>query len=60
MKCKQMVAGENGWTVWIQPRRKNYHMQCCDCGLVHVMEFRLVKTRDGRGYIQFRARRAKS
>ena len=39
---------------WIQPVRKGYLMKCCDCGLVHKIDFRLVK--NGRGnFIQFRA-----
>jgi len=34
---------------WVAPQ-KNYRMACCDCGLVHKFEFRVVK-----GKIQFRA-----
>lgn len=34
---------------WIEPMA-GYRMCCCDCGLVHELEFRLV-----RGKIQFRA-----
>lgn len=53
MKYKQVQAGE-----WVQPRRKNYLMKCCDCGLVHRMNFRLLK--NGRGnFIQFQAFRLK-
>ena len=37
---------------WIQPIRKGYKMSCCDCGLVHELDFRLYKRR-----IQYRARR---
>jgi hypothetical protein len=37
---------------WIQPIRKGYKIACCDCGLVHDIDFRIV-----RGRIQFRARR---
>lgn len=37
---------------WIQPIRKGYKMACCDCGLVHDMDFRVYK-----GHIQFRVRR---
>ena len=49
MKYTEEKAGE-----WIQPIRKNYKMRCCDCGLVHRMDFRLLK--NGRGnFIQFRA-----
>jgi hypothetical protein len=42
MRHKQQYDGE-----WIFPRRKNYYMQCCDCGLTHRINFKLVK--DGRG-----------
>lgn len=39
---------------WVQPVRKGYRMMCCDCGLVHNLDFRVVTT--GRGStIQFRA-----
>ena len=37
---------------WVQPIRKGYKMACCDCGLVHDMDFRIHKNR-----VQFRARR---
>ena len=39
---------------WIQPKRRGHKMACCDCGLVHVLNFR---QRDGR--IQFQAFRDK-
>jgi hypothetical protein len=35
---------------WVQPRPTAYLMACCDCHLVHVMQFRLQ-----RGRIQLRA-----
>jgi len=34
---------------WIEPKA-GYRMACCDCGLVHRVEFRVVK-----GKVQFRA-----
>jgi hypothetical protein len=34
---------------WVQPVRRGYRMACCDCGLVHVVNFRLVKR--GRGNV---------
>ena len=40
---------------WVQPKRKYYHMKCCDCGLVHKIEFRLIKDSLKRSTIQFRA-----
>lgn len=49
MRFHQVQPGE-----WVQPRRKNYLMKCCDCGLVHRMNFRVLK--NGRGtWIQFQA-----
>lgn len=43
---------EGGWTEWIQPVEENYKMRCCDCGLVHTMDFRVEGER-----AQFRVRR---
>jgi len=37
---------------WVQPIRKGYKMACCDCGLIHEMDFKIVKSR-----VRFRARR---
>lgn len=36
---------------WIQPVPEGYKMACCSCGLVHVVDFRVVK-----GRVQFRPR----
>ena len=52
MRYHSVKAGE-----WVQPRRKNYYMKCCDCGLVHAFDFRLIKDKLGRATIQMRARR---
>lgn len=38
MKFIQAYDGD-----WIQPQQKNYQMACCDCGLVHTVNFRIVK-----------------
>lgn len=49
---------------WVQPKARGFKMQCCDCGLVHVMDFRhvvqvtkdyVLPTRGGK--VQFRAAR---
>lgn len=62
---EQMIAGEDGWSKWIHPQ-PGYLMGCCDCGLVHEMEYRIVPGKDGDRYhpgeskkrvIIFRARR---
>jgi len=45
------VAGKDGWSAWVNPA-PGYRMICCDCGLAHEMEFRVVQ-----GEVIFRARR---
>jgi hypothetical protein len=37
---------------WTRPRLRNFREQCCDCGLIHRLDFRIL---DGR--IEFRTRR---
>jgi len=46
------TADEHGWSDWIHPL-PGYRMACCDCGLVHNLEFRI----DDAGQINFRASR---
>lgn len=39
-RFKTMVEGRGGWCEWIFPSTKtNYLMKCCDCGLVHEVQF---------------------
>ncbi len=38
---------------WIQPVKRGYLMACCDCGLVHRIDFRIANDR-----VQYRAYRA--
>ncbi len=41
---------------WVQPVRRGYRMKCCDCGLVHRLDFKLVQYANGtRRKIRFRA-----
>jgi hypothetical protein len=44
MKYKQVLEGE-----WVQPTRKEYKMECCECGAKHLVDFRIHKK-----HIQFR------
>ena len=46
-KYEQVIDDE-----WVQPVRKNYKFCCCDCGLVHKLNFRIYKN-----HIQFQAKR---
>jgi hypothetical protein len=27
---------------WYSPKMKGYKLGCCDCGLVHIIDFRIV------------------
>lgn len=45
-----------GFSRWVQPAMPKYMLACCDCNLVHEMQFRVVGIRKMR--VQFRARRA--
>jgi len=51
MRYHQVKEGE-----WVRPVMKGYKMKCCDCGLVHKIDFRVIKW--GRGHkVVFRASR---
>lgn len=54
-KLKKVGPGE-----WQQPVMKNYFMQCCDCGLIHRMNFRVVINKQGKALVQMQAFRAKN
>jgi hypothetical protein len=43
IKFRQEREGKNGWSRWVLPNMKRYHLACCDCGLVHTMQFRIIK-----------------
>lgn len=49
MKFKTVIDGE-----WISPRMSDWRMQCCRCGLVHTLQFR-VRRHGKRNEVQFRA-----
>ena len=41
---------------WVRPIMKKYGMKCCDCGLVHKFDFRVVEImkrhKDGTATVQ--------
>lgn len=42
---------------WVQPEMRGYKLACCDCGLVHRMQFRIMSWQRGlfpRFKVQFR------
>jgi hypothetical protein len=42
----------DGWTKWVRPKPV-YMLACCDCGLVHNLQFDVTS----RGRVVFRAQR---
>jgi hypothetical protein len=47
MNIHRIKRLKSGWTRWQAPVMDGYLMQCCDCGLVHVVEFRTAIGRRG-------------
>lgn len=67
---KRIQERANGWSDWQAPTMKRYRMGCCDCGLVHDLQFKVlrVKTRSKGAFtgdevpghrVMFRAKRNK-
>ncbi len=44
---KHEVKNEGDWSEWVNPYSEQYFMKCCDCGLVHEMQFKVVKYSEG-------------
>ena len=42
-----VVENEGDWSDWVNPNNHSYMMKCCDCGLVHEMQFKVAKYSDG-------------
>jgi len=40
---KHEVDSFDDWSEWVCPDPTQYFMKCCDCGLVHEMQFNVVK-----------------
>lgn len=49
---EEEVVTPTGYTRWVRPVMKKYKIGCCDCGLVHIAEFRIWK-----GRVEFRMKR---
>lgn len=39
-RFKKQTAGKGGWSLWVYPTPTSYLFKCCDCGLVHEMQFK--------------------
>ena len=49
---KRVVYHVISYGEWTRPRTRNFREQCCDCGLIHRLDFRIVDSR-----VEFRTRR---
>lgn len=47
-RFRKLKEGRNGWTRWEFPVMTGYLLACCDCGLVHKMEFVAIKIKSRR------------
>ena len=41
--CEPQEEVEDGWCDWVCPKPRGYLMQCCDCELIHEVDFRVVQ-----------------
>lgn len=39
---QECAVSKRGFSRWIAPVMRKYIMACCDCGLVHEMEFNVL------------------
>lgn len=66
-KYPTIIEGKkDGFSDWIKPKMKGYRMACCDCGLVHDLDFKVVKQtkiikkyKDGNHLIEYENVRSK-
>jgi hypothetical protein len=45
--AKRICYDAVGYGEWIRPRMRNFREQCCDCGLIHRLNFRIVDDNEG-------------
>jgi len=45
---KELVKSRYGWTDWIFPKPTGYLFKCCDCGLIHELQFKAFVEEDVR------------
>ncbi len=45
-RFKKHKAGRGGWSEWVYPIQGSYLFKCCDCELVHEMQFSAFVEKD--------------
>lgn len=48
MRYPQVFADKGKYSKWITPKVRGYRMACCDCGLVHELEFMAIDRKNRR------------
>jgi len=44
---KHEVESPDDWSEWVCPNPDEYFMKCCDCGLVHEVQYRVARYGEG-------------
>jgi hypothetical protein len=44
---KHEVESPEDWSEWVCPNPDEYFMKCCDCGLVHEVQYRVARYGEG-------------
>lgn len=57
MKISKKPYGQLTDGDWVRPVRRGYRLACCDCGLVHIYNFKLVRDGKKRRIIFFQVKR---
>ena len=61
MKYDKLEVFDTGWCDWQTPihgrGKNNYRLACCDCGLVHEMQFRIFLGTNKKMNVMFRVKR---
>lgn len=39
----KVKTNPDGWSDWMMPLMDKYRMACCDCGLTHTLQFRVMR-----------------
>ena len=52
---KRLTYDVIGYGEWTRPHMRNFREQCCDCGLIHRLDFRIVDAK-GRARPSLRSR----
>jgi len=44
-KHQRPKVNDDEWCEWIYPHMDDYRLACCDCGLVHQMQLKVIRVK---------------